>query len=84
MVLAQKLLFSLDKLDDSRIRMQALDDEIWEVIYDDQIEILKVNTTYLLSSIAPPYVSKSRSEWTPDNRKRNNLDNIVNDIGSVW
>ncbi|XP_031124300.1 uncharacterized protein LOC116027010 [Ipomoea triloba] len=82
--LAHNLLFSLDKFDDWKIRMQvylsALHDEMWEVISDGPIKILKVNPSSEQSSTTPSYISKQKVEWTPEDRIRNNLDNIAMDI----
>ncbi|XP_031112005.1 uncharacterized protein LOC116015977 [Ipomoea triloba] len=82
--LAQNLLFSLEKFDDWKIRMQvhlsALHDEMWDVISDGPILIMKVNPSSILSPDRPQYVSKPKMEWTSNDRLRSNLDNIAKDI----
>ncbi|XP_031121052.1 uncharacterized protein LOC116024300 [Ipomoea triloba] len=53
---------------------------MWEVISNGPIEILKANTAFVLSPDAPQYIQKPKPEWISDDRIRNNLDNIANDI----
>ncbi|XP_031106188.1 uncharacterized protein LOC116010825 [Ipomoea triloba] len=62
------------------VHLSALHDEMWDVISDGPIEIMKVNPSSILSPDGPQYVSKPKMEWTSDDRLRSNLDNIAKDI----
>ncbi|XP_073136842.1 uncharacterized protein [Henckelia pumila] len=77
-------MFSKEDFDDWKIRMQAhlsaLDDDIWFVITDGPLEITKVNTAIALSGGGPQYIEKPRIEWTAEDKKKANLDNVAKDI----
>ncbi|XP_073137871.1 uncharacterized protein [Henckelia pumila] len=60
--------------------LSALDDDMWFVITDGPLEITKVNTVIALSGGGPQYIEKPRIEWTADDKKKANLDNIAKDI----
>ncbi|XP_031108643.1 uncharacterized protein LOC116013129 [Ipomoea triloba] len=53
---------------------------MWKVISTRLIEIFKDNAEFVLSPDAPQYVQQPKSEWTSEDRIRNNLGNIANDI----
>lgn len=63
-----------------QVHLSVLHDKMWEVISTEPLEILKVNTTSLLSPDAPQYVEKPKLKWTSDDRIWNNHDGIANDI----
>ncbi|XP_073057214.1 uncharacterized protein [Primulina eburnea] len=67
-------MFSKEDYDDWKIRMQAplaaQDDDMWYVITDGPMRILKVNTV----------ARKHKSEWTAEDKKKENLDNVAKDI----
>ncbi|XP_073152812.1 uncharacterized protein [Henckelia pumila] len=77
-------MFSKEDFDDWKIRMQAhlsaLDDDMWFVITDRPITITKVNTIVAMSGGGPQYVEKPRVEWTAEDKKKANLDNVAKDI----
>ncbi|XP_073136848.1 uncharacterized protein [Henckelia pumila] len=77
-------MFSKEDFDDWKIRMQAhlsaLDDDMWFVITDGPLEITKVNTAIALSGGGPQYIEKPRIEWTAEDKKKANLDNVAKDI----
>ncbi|XP_075479462.1 uncharacterized protein LOC142520349 [Primulina tabacum] len=53
---------------------------MWYVITDGPMKILKVNTTATTTECAPKMVEKHRSEWTTEDQKKANLDNVAKDI----
>lgn len=73
-------MLSNEEFDDWKIRVQAhlsaLDDDMWYVIIDGPIKILKNGST---STTAEAH-EKPRSEWTTEERKKANLDNVAKDI----
>ena len=83
-MLSRHLLFDLSRFDDWKTRMlaylSALHDEMVEVISTGPVKILMVNTAAEQTKDTPKYVPKPKEEWTSDDRKRNNLDNIAKDI----
>ncbi|XP_073120672.1 uncharacterized protein [Henckelia pumila] len=78
------LMFSKEDFDDWKIHMQAhlsaLDDDMWFVITDGPLTITKINTAIALSSGGPQYIEKSRVEWTAEDKKKENIDNVAKDI----
>ena len=74
-------MFSREKFDVWKIRMQAhlaaQDDDMWYVITNGPIKIMKVNTAVEITSGADQRVEKPREEWTAEERKKNNLDNVA-------
>ncbi|XP_075473286.1 uncharacterized protein LOC142504286 [Primulina tabacum] len=77
-------MFSKEDYDDWKIRMQAhlaaQDDDMWYVITDGPMRILKVNTAATITEGAPQMVEKHISEWTAEDEKKANLDNVAKDI----
>ncbi|XP_073138732.1 uncharacterized protein [Henckelia pumila] len=77
-------MFSKEDFDDWKIRMQAylsaLDDDMWFVITDGPLEITKFNNAIALSGGGPQYIEKPRIEWTAEDKKKANLDNVAKDI----
>ncbi|XP_075500151.1 uncharacterized protein LOC142538739 [Primulina tabacum] len=78
------LRFPKEDYDDWKVRMQAhlaaQDDDIWYIITDGPMKILKVNTAAATIEGAPQMVEKHRSEWTADDKKKANMDNVAKDI----
>ncbi|XP_073152861.1 uncharacterized protein [Henckelia pumila] len=58
----------------------AQDDDMWYVITDGPMKILKVNTAIAISGGEPQMVEKPRAEWSTEDKKKANLDNIAKDI----
>ncbi|XP_073154113.1 uncharacterized protein [Henckelia pumila] len=77
-------MFSKEDFDDWKIRMQvhlsALNDDMWFVITDGPLSITKVNTAIAISGGGPQYIEKPRVEWTIEDKKKENLDNVAKDI----
>ncbi|KZV46154.1 hypothetical protein F511_23890 [Dorcoceras hygrometricum] len=69
-------MFSKEDYDDWKIRMQAhlaaQDDDMWSVITDGPIKIMKANTAIAISAGAPEWVEKRRYEYTTE-EKRNRI-----------
>ncbi|XP_073133744.1 uncharacterized protein [Henckelia pumila] len=60
--------------------LSALDDDMWFVITDGPLIITKVNTAISISSGGPQYIEKPRVEWTAEDKKKENLDDVAKDI----
>ncbi|XP_073120560.1 uncharacterized protein [Henckelia pumila] len=77
-------MFSKEDFDDLKILMQALlsalDDDMWFVITDGPLTITKVNTAIAISGGGPQYIDKPIVEWTVEDKKKKNLDNVAKDI----
>jgi hypothetical protein len=77
-------MFSVEEYDDWKIRMQAhlaaMHDEMWSVIEEGPPEITKVNTDVAVAQGAPQIIPNPRSEWTIDEKKKANLDNIARNV----
>ncbi|KZV32065.1 hypothetical protein F511_28805 [Dorcoceras hygrometricum] len=77
-------MFSKEDYDDWKIRMQdhlaAQDDDMWSVIIDGPMKIIKINIAFATSDGAPKYVEKRRHEYTNEEKKKANLDNVARDI----
>ncbi|XP_073317283.1 uncharacterized protein [Primulina huaijiensis] len=73
------LMFSKEGFDDWKIRMQAhlaaQDDDMWFVITNGPLKILKPNTAIAVTEGAPQMVEKQKCEWTSEDKKKENLDN---------
>ena len=56
----------------------SCDNEMCDVITDGPIKIMQVRTRAPGADEATPdgYVEKNKLDWTPDDRKRANLDNV--------
>ncbi|XP_075489523.1 uncharacterized protein LOC142528365 [Primulina tabacum] len=57
--------------------LAAQDDDVWYVITDGPMKILKVNTAVAMTDGAPRRMEKPREEWTAEDKKKTNLDNVV-------
>ncbi|XP_073300250.1 uncharacterized protein [Primulina huaijiensis] len=60
--------------------LAAQDDDMWFVITDGPSKILKPNTAIAVTEGAPQMVEKHRSEWTGEDKKKANLDNVAKEI----
>ncbi|KZV49683.1 hypothetical protein F511_24597 [Dorcoceras hygrometricum] len=67
-------MFCEEEYDDWKIRTQtylaALDDDMWFVITDGPIKIMKANIAVAVSRGAPHMVQKSRYEWTTEDKRK--------------
>ncbi|KAL8481851.1 hypothetical protein ACS0TY_028120 [Phlomoides rotata] len=74
-------IFSAEDYDDWKIRMQAhlsaMNDEMWSVIEDGPIVIEKLNTSNDQTAETPQVIPKPKKEWTDEDKRRNNLDNVA-------
>ncbi|XP_047313880.1 uncharacterized protein LOC124917513 [Impatiens glandulifera] len=74
-------MFSKDDYDDWKIRMQAhleaQDDDIWYVIIDGPMRILKVSTTTSTTEDAYEMKEKCGYEWTDEDKRKVNLSNMA-------
>ncbi|XP_075475692.1 uncharacterized protein LOC142509651 [Primulina tabacum] len=77
-------MFSKEDFDGWKIRMKAhisaQDDDMWFVITDGPLKILKPNTAIAVTEGAPQMLEKQRSEWTSEDKKKENLNNVAKDI----
>ncbi|KZV42996.1 hypothetical protein F511_37045 [Dorcoceras hygrometricum] len=77
-------MFSKEEYDDWKIRMQAhlaaQDDDMWFVIIDGPMKIMKANSAIAITDGAPRCVEKNRHEYTNEDKKKANLDNVAKDI----
>ncbi|KZV49841.1 hypothetical protein F511_43246 [Dorcoceras hygrometricum] len=77
-------LFSREDYDDWKIRMQAhlaaLDDEMWVVLTEGPLKIMKPNLAFAISNGEPQFLEKARHEYTSEDKKKENLDNVARDI----
>ncbi|KZV43254.1 hypothetical protein F511_09840 [Dorcoceras hygrometricum] len=60
--------------------LAAQDDYIWSVITDGPVKITKINIAFATTDGAPEYVEKRRHEYTNEEKKKANLDNVARDI----
>ncbi|XP_073045958.1 uncharacterized protein [Primulina eburnea] len=60
--------------------LSAQDDDMWYVITEGPMKILKANTTVSITDGAPHRIEKPREEWTTEVKRKANLDNVANDI----
>ncbi|KZV53647.1 hypothetical protein F511_39695 [Dorcoceras hygrometricum] len=75
------LLFSKEDYDDWMICMKAhlaaQDDEMWTVITEGPLKIMKPNLAFAISNGEPQFLEKSRHEYTSEDKKKANLDNVA-------
>ncbi|KZV53106.1 hypothetical protein F511_05682 [Dorcoceras hygrometricum] len=77
-------MFSKEEYDDWKIRMQehlaVQDDDMWYIITDGPMKIMMANTTMAITAGAPRWIEKTGMQYTPENKKKANLDNVAKDI----
>ncbi|KZV38213.1 hypothetical protein F511_25727 [Dorcoceras hygrometricum] len=77
-------MLSKEEYDVWKIRMQAhlaaQDDDMWEVITNGPLKIMKANPFFSITGGAPEWIEKSRLEYTTEDKKKANLDNVAKDI----
>ncbi|KZT76275.1 hypothetical protein F511_46701 [Dorcoceras hygrometricum] len=77
-------MFSKEDYDDWKIRMQAhlaaQDDDMWSVITEGPLKIMKPNLAFAISNGEHQFLEKSRHEYTNEDKKKANLDNVARDI----
>ena len=73
-------MFSKEDYEDWKVRiqahLQALDDDMWHVITNGPMKITKV----IIEDGESRTVEKPRIEWTADDKRKSNLDNMARDI----
>ncbi|KAL8456771.1 hypothetical protein ACS0TY_034860 [Phlomoides rotata] len=74
-------MFLAEDYDDWKIRMQAhlssMNDEIWPVIEDGPLVIMKSNTSNAQTAETVQIIPKPKNEWIEEDKRRNNLDNVA-------
>ncbi|XP_073122556.1 uncharacterized protein [Henckelia pumila] len=60
--------------------LSAQDDDMWYIITDGPMKIMKANTAIAITEGAPQMIEKHRSEWTTEDKKKENLDIVARDI----
>ncbi|XP_073063996.1 uncharacterized protein [Primulina eburnea] len=60
--------------------LAAQGDDMWYVNTDRTLKILKPNPTIAITEGAPQMLEKPRYEWTSEDKKKANLDNVAKDI----
>ncbi|XP_047309933.1 uncharacterized protein LOC124913393 [Impatiens glandulifera] len=82
-LLRKIFMFTKKNYDKWKIRMQAhlasLDDDMWYVITDGPMKIMKANST-TTSDGTPLMKEKPMYEWTSEEKRNNNLENMAKDI----
>ncbi|MDQ9783678.1 hypothetical protein, partial [Serratia marcescens] len=76
-------MYDKEDFDYWKVRMEghlsALDDDMWYVIANGPLEIMKIIPSTLEGG-EPRIIEKPRIEWTMEDKKKNNLDRIAKDI----
>ncbi|KZT75254.1 hypothetical protein F511_47721 [Dorcoceras hygrometricum] len=57
-----------------------MDDEMWNVINDGPLKIMKPNLAFSVSNGEAQFLEKDRREYTNDDKNKANLDNVARDI----
>ncbi|KZV42276.1 hypothetical protein F511_13886 [Dorcoceras hygrometricum] len=77
-------MFSKEEYDVWQICMQThlavQDDDMWFVITDGPINIMKPNNALAITAGAAQWVKKPRMDWTSEDKKKVNLDNIAKGV----
>ncbi|KZV06859.1 hypothetical protein F511_45657 [Dorcoceras hygrometricum] len=60
--------------------LAAQDDDMWYVIIDGPMKIMKANTTMAITAGAPQWIEKTQMEYTTYDKKKANLDNVAKEI----
>ncbi|KZV51201.1 hypothetical protein F511_08703 [Dorcoceras hygrometricum] len=60
--------------------LAAQDDDMWFVITDGPMKIMKANTAIAITEGAPQWVEKSIFEYTTEDNTKANLDNVEKEI----
>ncbi|XP_075504375.1 uncharacterized protein LOC142541799 [Primulina tabacum] len=58
----------------------AQDDDMWYVITDGPMKIMKANIAVALTDAAPHCIEKPHDEWSTEDKRKTNLDNVAKDI----
>ncbi|XP_073314764.1 uncharacterized protein [Primulina huaijiensis] len=58
----------------------AQDDDMWYVITEGPMKILKANNDVAITEGAPHRLEKLQDEWTTEDKRKVNLDNVAKDI----
>ena len=77
-------MFSKEDYEYWKIRMEvylaALDDDLWDIITDGPIKIMKVNIVANTMEGTPQMTEKPKCEWTTKEKRKANLDNVDKNI----
>ncbi|XP_075515730.1 uncharacterized protein LOC142550540 [Primulina tabacum] len=57
--------------------LAAQDDDVWYVITDGPMKILKANTDVPITYGAPHHIEKPQDEWTAEDKRKDNLDDVA-------
>ncbi|KZV44675.1 hypothetical protein F511_40174 [Dorcoceras hygrometricum] len=57
-----------------------MDDDMWYVITEGPLKIMKPNLAIAVTSGEPKFLPKTRQEYTNEDKKKANLDNVAKDI----
>ena len=63
-----------------QVHLEAMNDEMWDVLQYGPITIQKENPEHATNPDAPRYLPKARHEWNAEDRRRANLDNQAKDV----
>lgn len=81
--LAKSLMFSVNKFEEQKIPMHAhmaiMHDKMLDVHFEGLIIIIKVNLA-AREADTPSIIPKPKMEWTTEDRRTNNLNNIAKDL----
>lgn len=58
----------------------AQDDDMWYIITECPMKILKANTVIAISDGGPQILEKPRPEWTSEDKKKSNIDSVAKNI----
>ena len=77
-------MFSKEDYNHWKIRMRAhlaaQHEDMWYVITNGPMKIMKVDTTNASIDGVPKMIEKPRHEWTTEDKKKDNLDIVAMDI----
>ncbi|KZV52876.1 hypothetical protein F511_15025 [Dorcoceras hygrometricum] len=63
--------------------LAAMDDEMWNVITDGPLKIMKPNLAFSVSNGEAQFLEKARHEYTNDDKKKDNLDNLFESESNI-
>ncbi|KZV26402.1 hypothetical protein F511_38182 [Dorcoceras hygrometricum] len=59
--------------------LAAQDDDIFFFITDGPVKIMRPNTVVAISAGAAQWLKKTRMQWTSEDKKKANMDNVAKD-----
>ncbi|XP_073153609.1 uncharacterized protein [Henckelia pumila] len=60
--------------------LSAQDDDMWYIITDRPMKIMKANTAVAVTEGIPQMIEKPRSEWTTEDKNKAKLENVARDF----